>query len=261
MNTFVKIVVFISAIAFGKPALAQEKLNFTDTLGRKQGHWIKYNGEKKKVYDGNFKNDIPVGKFIYYLNTGEPWAITIFSEEGKVSHTQHLNKNGKISGEGKYINQQKDSVWKFYDDLGNLKSEESYLNGIKHGKSKVYYSNGQLAEDKGWVNGEIHGMYTKYFENGLIKSQREYIKGSVEGKARYNYPSGKIYAEGSYKNDVKDGVWKFYKEDGTIEKTITYINGKSKNHEDELIMTKEEEERLKKLYENSDSEVSPGEKK
>ncbi len=256
MNLLLKTVSFVFLfITYLFPVKAQEKLNFTDTLGRKQGHWIKYDQNKNKLYDGNFKDDVPEGKFVYYMPTGMPWAITIFSQKGKVGYTQHLNNEGKITGEGKYINQQKDSLWKFYDGTGKLKSEESYLNGVKHGRSKVYYGNGKVAEDKTWLNGELDGVCKKYFQSGLLKSYREYVKGMVEGKAQYNYPTGKIYAEGSYKNDVKDGIWSFYNEDGTVQKKITYINGRSKNHEDELIMTKEEEEKLRKQYEQSDENI------
>lgn len=238
----------------------KEQLNFTDTLGRKQGHWIKYDGNKKKVYDGNFVNDIPVGKFIYYSGNNTPWAITVFSQQGKVGYTKHLSAGGKISAEGKYINQQKDSLWKFYDGTGVLKAEENYLNGIKHGKSKVYYDSGKLAEEKNWSNDLLDGTYTKYFENGNIKSQRELVKGKVEGKARFNHPSGKVYAEGPYKNDMKQGVWTFYEENGNVQKKVTYIKGLAKNGEDQVTMTKEEEERIKKQYENSeynDAKVQP----
>ena len=251
--SFSKVFIFaLLAVSAITSAKAQGKTNVTDTLGRKQGHWVKYGSDRKKVYEGDFVNDIPTGKFIYYLNTGKPWAITVFSNKGTIGHTQHLNADGKVTGEGKYINQQKDSLWKFYDDSGKLISEESYLKGKKHGISKVYYNNGQLAEQTGWANDLPDGMSTKYFENGQIKSMREYVNGIVEGKSKYNYPDGKIYAEGAYKADVKEGVWSFYNEDGTLKKKLTYIRGKAKNNEDELFITKEEEEQLRKKYENSE---------
>lgn len=245
------LVVFIALMS--KQTLnAQTKLNYTDTLGRKQGHWIKLDADKKKVYDGNFVDDTPTGKFTYFLPTGKPWAITNFSQNGKIAYTQHLNGEGKVTGEGKYLGQNKDSLWKFYNESGKLKAEESYLNGLKHGKSKVFYSNGNVSEEKDWKQGLLNGNCIKYFENGTIKSQRGYVNDKAEGKGKFNHVDGKTYAEGNYKNDVKDGEWIFYKEDGKITKKIMYINGRAKNNADELIITKEEEEKLRKQYEESE---------
>lgn len=265
MNKNFKFFVFtcfvtLCALPLKAQKVQKDQLNFTDTLGRKQGHWIKYDSNKKKVFEGSFKDDVPLGKFTYYSGNNLPWAITVFSQQGKVGYTKHLSAGGKVTAEGKYINRQKDSLWKFYDGTGVLKAEENYLNGIKHGKSKVYYSSGKLAEEKNWSNNLLDGICIKYFENGNIKSQRELIKDKVEGKVRFNHPSGKVYAEGSYINDMKEGVWTFYEENGTVQKKVTYIKGFAQNGEGGALITKEEEERLKKQYENSeynDAKVQP----
>lgn len=232
---------------------AQSAANFTDSLGKKQGTWIKYDENKKKVYEGNFVNDIPQGKFIYYSGTGKPRAITVFSQNGRVGYSKHINENGRTVGEGKYIDQKKDSLWKFYDESGKIISEDRYLNGLKNGRSKVYYSNGQLSEEKGWLNGIADGSYTKYFENGQIKQQGQYVKDKAEGKTKFYFPSGKIGVDGAYKDDLKEGPWIHYNEDGTVKKKVVYVNGRSSEKEKPL-MTKEEEEKAKKQYENSDKQ-------
>jgi antitoxin component YwqK of YwqJK toxin-antitoxin module len=256
MNSLKKIKIVVILFLFSSvTAFAQTKpntTNFTDTLGRKQGHWVRFDENKKKVYDGNFINNLPDGKFTYFYPSGAAMAVTVFSQQGKVGYTQHFNSVGVVTGEGKYVNQQKDSLWRFYDGMAKIRAEETYLDGKKNGPSKVYYETGGVSEDKNYSNDLLNGKCTKFFPNGNIKSQRNYVMGSVEGKALYNYPSGKIYAEGAYKKDVKEGTWNFYKEDGNIDKKIIYINGKSKNHEDELIISKEEEEEAKKKFEHSD---------
>jgi len=253
MNKLIKnLIIAVSILLFVTEVKAQDAPNITDSLGMKQGHWIKYENQKK-IYDGNFVNSIPEGKFIYFSETGTPKAITIFSQNGKVAYTQHLNSVGKIIGEGKYVNQQKDSLWKFYNDEGKLLSIEIYLNGVKNGSCKVYYTNGQLSEDKTWVNGFTDGSYTTYFENGEIKSKGQSIQDKLEGKTTFYYPSGKLGVEGYYKNDFKDGSWKYYNEDGTIKKTVLYKNGKTSNIAEQGIISKEEEARERKQYENSDT--------
>lgn len=239
----------INALLFVSVAVAQDAPNKTDAKGEKQGYWIKYDENKIKTYEGNFINGIPHGKFIYYTDAAKPWAITFFSENGNISRTQHLNNKGKVVGEGKYINQKKDSLWNFYTEEGNLLSVEFYLDGLKNGTSKVYYNNGQLSEEKEWAKGIAEGYFITYFQNGSIKNKGQFINGKAEGKAIYFNPSGKIGIDGFYKNDFKEGPWNFYNEDGTIKKTLLYKNGKAKDKSEDDILTKEILESDKKKYE------------
>ena len=237
-------------ILFSTFISAQEAPNTTDASGKKQGHWIKYDADHKKIYDGNFLNNIPVGTFTYYYDSGIQWSISVFSQNGKVARTKMFDAAGKLTGEGKFVSEKKDSLWKFYNQEGKLLSDEFYLNGIKNGSAKVYYKSGQVTEEKMWKNGVLEGPCKKYFESGQIKYSGAYVKGKVEGKVIYYYGSGKIDAEGVYVNDLKNGPWKYYKEDGTLLRTDTYLNGnmvestdKNKNRD---VITKEQQAEEKK---------------
>ncbi len=212
-------------IVFSTAVLAQDAPNKTDTAGKKQGHWIKYDADHKKVYDGNFINNIPVGTFTYFYDSGIPWSISVFSNEGKVARTKMFDAGGKLTGEGKYLNEKKDSLWKFYNQEGKLLADEMYSNGQKNGLAKVYYPNGQISEEKNWKEGVLEGVCKKYFEGGQLKYSGNYIKNKVEGKTTFYYSSGKVDAEGMYVNDLKNGPWKYYKEDGTVIRTDTFVNG------------------------------------
>ena len=66
------------------------KTNFTDSLGRKQGYWKKYSKDTLK-YEGQFKDDIPVGEFKYYFFDGKVKAHTTYSDNGKVAKTIHVS--------------------------------------------------------------------------------------------------------------------------------------------------------------------------
>lgn len=229
---------------------AQDAPNKTDAAGKKQGHWIKYDDDHKKVYDGNFENGIPVGKFTYFYDTGIPWSVSIFSQGGKVSRTKMFDAGGNLIGEGKYVNEKKDSVWKFYNTEGKLLSDEVYVNGLKNGSCKVYYANGQVSEEKIWKSGVLNGPCKKYFENGQLKYSGNYLVDKVDGKVTFYYSSGKTDAEGMYKGDLKDGIWKYYKEDGSPLRTDTYVTGKmvdsSDKNKDRDVITKEQQEEEKK---------------
>ncbi len=230
---------------------AQEAPNKTDASGKKQGHWIKYDANKKKIFDGNFLNDKPIGKFTYYYPSGEIKAINTFMKNSTVSYAEYYHLTGKIMGKGKYVNEQKDSTWIFYDEEGVLLSQDNYLNGKKHGSCKVYYRNGQVSEDKTWKNGVLDGPAKKYFEDGQLKYEGQYVAGKVEGKVTYYHPNGKIDAVGVYKNDLKEGDWKYYKDDGTLLRVDKYINGTIQGG-DKNIITKEQQDKEKKQYEQYD---------
>jgi antitoxin component YwqK of YwqJK toxin-antitoxin module len=225
-----KLIAFITAagICLSSAVFAQEVTNKTDASGKKQGKWIKYDENKKKMYEGTFENNIPVGLFIYYYDTGTPWSKTVFSQNGKVARTKMYDAGGNLIGEGKYVSEKKDSLWKFYGgEEFKLVSEETYSNGIKNGPSKVYYSNGQVSEDKTWKNGKLEGPCKKYFESGTIKYMGQYTADKLEGKVTYYHPNGKVDAQGVYKNDLKEGVWTYYKDDGiTVKRKDTYLNGR-----------------------------------
>src|SRR5688572_23660587 len=60
---FMRILLFISFLFQFLITVAQT----TDAKGRKQGYWKKKEaGTDKLLYEGEFKDDLPVGKFKYY---------------------------------------------------------------------------------------------------------------------------------------------------------------------------------------------------
>lgn len=230
---------------------AQDAPNKTDGNGKKQGHWIKLDENKKKIYDGNFVDDIPEGKFIYYYDTGTEKAITTFSEKGKIARTKMYDVGGKLTAQGKYIDQKRDSIWKFYSPEGVVISDESYINGIKNGKYHVYYPSGGIAEEKIWKEGKLNGEVKKYFEEGQLKYHANLIDDKVEGITTYYFPSGKVQAEGLYLHDVKHGEWKYYNEDGKIKRIDKYSHGRNLEPDKDVI-SKEEMEKAKKKAEEAE---------
>ncbi len=249
MNSRIKLIAASFAVCLSLGAIAQEAPNKTGPKGEKEGHWIKLDENKKKIYDGNFVNDIPTGKFTYYYPTGEVKSVTMFSKNGTIARTKIYAAGGAIMGEGKYLNEKKDSTWKFYDEDGVLISQDNYANGLKNGNCKVYYRNGQVADDRTWKDGVLNGPRLDYFESGQMKYKGQYVNGKVEGKVTYYHPTGNVDAEGLYVNDLKDGPWKYYNENGSMKRTDIYKNGTLTNA-DEDIIPKEQLEKEKQQYQD-----------
>lgn len=195
--------------------LAQtDSLNFVDNNGWKQGRWKKFHPTGYKRYVGQFKDNKPVGTFYYFDDLGKKLSTLIYKNDTAFATYFHLN--GKIMAEGKYYNQKKHGLWKYYDNLEVLSSTENYNLGTLHGKRIVYFSNGNPAKTEYYTNGLQNGKVKEYFDNGNLKYKANHVDGNPDSLVVFYYPDGKIKREGKYKFAVKHGKWSFYDEQGVI---------------------------------------------
>jgi antitoxin component YwqK of YwqJK toxin-antitoxin module len=249
---------FISICLFSHlPAQNKETGNQVDKNGKKQGYWKRKDANNKLAYEGRFVNDIAQGVFKYYYEDGVTVkAISVFSDSGKVTRTQLFSENGQKMGEGKYINQKKDSVWKYYTEEGILLSEENYTKGKKNGSFKTYYKDGTVAEEVTWKNNIEEGLWQQYYDNKQLKIKGNYRNGFLDGKVAAYHLNGKLKTEGTYRDAVKDSTWNYYKETGELDFTEKYALGVLKEGGKEDLMTPEEFEQLKKDYEKENEELN-----
>ena len=61
-------------LLFSENIYAQNNYNKTDKQGRRQGKWIEYHSNGQIRYKGQFKNNEPVGEFLYYSENGSLFA-------------------------------------------------------------------------------------------------------------------------------------------------------------------------------------------
>ena len=198
---------FFTAIA---AFAAAQPLNQSDAKG-KQGKWIKKDSENKLIYEGQFKDDKPVGEFKYYYNTGAIKTVSVFSYKGKdtVVRAKHYYETGKLMGEGKYVNRKKDSAWKYYSETGKLLNEENYVMGKKNGTFKVYDDTGSVIKVENWKNDVKNGEVKEWYGLDVKKMEGMYVNGQLNGQTNYYFPDGSISAAGVFKMGVKDGVWTY----------------------------------------------------
>lgn len=186
------------------------------------------------LWEGNFKNNKPVGVFKYYhTNDSVRAKLTYRGEDGKRCYARMYHMNGKKMAEGVYMDREvKDSVWTYYDELGVLISRESYKNGLKNGTCYIYFPDGSVSEEKNWKNGKEHGPFRQYIEGKKLRGSGQYNEGKREGKFAYYYPNGTEAAAGIYKNDTKEGVWIYKKIDGTVTDKEVYVKGQQLSKKD-----------------------------
>ncbi len=239
MFRYLKTILFaIFLLLFGKGLgmrVSAQTKNQTDAKGLKQGYWEKTDADTKRlIYKGAFKDNKPQGVFYYYYKgTDSLRSKSDFRQDGKVAYvTMYHLTTGKIQAKGKYINEDKDSVWNFYDEKGVLLSTEVYLNGKKNGVSKVVYANGNLSEIKNYKNNLLEGPFKLYYDDKKVKAEGTYVSDQYDGKCSWYFPNGVYAAQGYYTKGVKNAVWIYKAQDGKITEKEVWQNGKQLNQKE-----------------------------
>ena len=207
--------------------------NQTDAKGRKQGRWVRTHENGAVRYEGQFKDDVPVGTFTHFGLDGRLTSVVEHAGDGLTSRTIHHHRGGGVMARGKYIGQAKDSVWNYYDEGGTLRKVERYEAGKLHGEQLVYYPNGKLAEREHRVKGVLNGPSTSWFDNGRVKIESTYENGEADGAMTFYFPSGTKEIEGKLVNGSRDGLWYYFNEDGSLQLQMLYEKGELKKERKE----------------------------
>jgi len=212
--------------------LALFSQNKKDSKG-KQGSWIvKYDDGNSIRYKGQFKDNHPIGKFIYYYPSGEASSVMLFSNEGNKAECKMYHKNGELMAMGNYINRKKDSTWWYFNDRKQVLRKENYKNDLLHGESIVYYPANPKEEKvlksevTNFENGYYHGEWTQYYKSGKVKAHGIYKNGFFDGQVKYYYADGSVQSSGWYKHNVRNGFWKTFDPEGDVEEKVYYYNDK-----------------------------------
>ena len=194
---------------FFLPGLILGQVNQKDSKGRKQGVWNKaYPKSKVLEYQGQFKDDKPVGTFTYFYSNSKKKAVIVHEEGTGRSVATFYHETGGVMSKGIYRNLKKDSIWLNYTPSGRLSSSETYKNDLLDGKLIMYY----LPED----------ISDKSLTIALTCM---YSKGMREGESIEYFLNGAIKVKGSYRNNKQNGIWESYHANGQKMNLIRYKDG------------------------------------
>lgn len=202
---------------------AQDRINVTDKNGKKQGPWKKY-ADGKLLYEGQFKDDVPVGTFKYYHTNGKLKSETEFLQGVHKVRTVMYHENGHKASEGAYIDQQKDGEWRYYSNRDTLIKIENYKLGKRDGLWETYSTSGVLLEECNYLNDKRNGVYRTYYLNGNVSLEENYVAGKTNGLSTSYYPNKNVSMTGNHHNGVRDGEWSTYDANGKIRNTTLYKN-------------------------------------
>lgn len=199
--------------------------NRIDSKGNKQGSWKKYDKDVL-IYEGNFKDNVPVGEFKYYHPDGKLKSITLFIQGVHQVKTTIFHPNEKKASEGHFIDQQKDGEWKYWDPDTTLIKVENYNKGKKNGAWLTYSSStGILLEELNYRNDTLNGVAKTYYTDGVLCSTEHYISGQRNGPAESYFIDGKLSIKGSFSQGLKVGEWLYYDQQGQLRKSTEYKKG------------------------------------
>lgn len=188
--------------------------NKTDAKGRKQGYWEKTNDKNVLLYTGQFKDNKPVGEFVFYYPNGKVKSIVNHMPDGKTSRARIYYMSGKIMSYGRYTSQKKDSVWTHYDEAGWVSMREPYVADKLEGKVQIYFHTGKLSETYEYKGGVRHGEWQRFFESGITMLKGTYKNNALNGMVTHYRPNGMRENTEMYLNGRKYGPMVYFDENG-----------------------------------------------
>jgi antitoxin component YwqK of YwqJK toxin-antitoxin module len=208
--------------------------NQKDSKGRKQGEWVKYHENSNvPLYKGQFIDDKPTGKFVYYYPSSKVMAVVNHDHKTGRSESFMYHENKKLMAHGIYINQKKDSVWTHYGPSERLSFKETYKNDVLNGKKTIYYvpedpydKRVEIAQEMTFVNGRLNGEAKDYFPGGAIKKECVYHEGVYNGVVKHYHPTGGVMLIERWKDRKKHGWWMTYNNQGKEIGRTYYHNGR-----------------------------------
>jgi len=180
------------------------------------------------MYQGFFKNNIPVGEMKRYYENGAVQAILQYGDGTVPVRARLFYDNGSLAAIGNYSETLKDSTWNYYGFYDQaLILTETYNKGKRNGPMIHYYNDGSVLDSVSWESDLRQGTWVQYFPDRTVKQKGTFLNGKLEGEFIVNLENGSPYITGQYKNDNPDGRWIFYNEDGSVNQEMIYIDGKS----------------------------------
>lgn len=196
----------------------------------------RYDASGKLIYNGPYRNKVPVGIHREYGSDGKIINTRIYNDNGlllsegiveeagnRTGKWKDLYPDGKIKAEGQYADNRRTGLWKFYNVTGKVEQTGSFNNERPDGLWKWYYEDGTLLREEEYFQGKRDGAYTEHSRSGEIIAQGQFSDGEKNGE--WKYKSGNNFEEGKYIAGLRDGIWKSFYPDGKIKFKGNYVQG------------------------------------
>lgn len=212
------------------PLISFGQINQIDVNGLRQGHWQKQQANGRLIYDGNFKDGVPIGEWKRFHPGGQVKAIINYKAGSDSAFTQLFDVWGKKVAEGNYLNEKKSGLWIYFSENKKV-ADEYFENGLKNDLAHKYYETGKVWEEITWKQGNQEGNYEVFFQNGEPFFQCKMSNNQRNGMCLTYFQNGKLELEAHYKNGLRHGDWKYYNDKGEFLYLLKYNEGEILNPE------------------------------
>jgi antitoxin component YwqK of YwqJK toxin-antitoxin module len=196
----------------------------------------RYDQNGRLIYNGYFRNDIPVGIHREYGSDGRVANAFVYNDKGLLisegivneagnrnGRWKDLYEDGSVKAEGQYTDNRRTGIWRFYNVEGKVEQTGSFNNDRPDGIWKWYYENGALLREEEYFQGQRDGSFIEYSPVGEIIATGTYSDG--EKNAEWKYRSGDNNEEGKYIIGLRDGTWRSYYPGEKLRFRGNYIQG------------------------------------
>jgi len=226
----------LSSFAQFNGAVKNDTINFIDKNNKKQGLWIRYSTDKKRVIEkGYYLNGHKNGLWKTYYSSGRIKHEITYKEGKPVGPAKFYYESGKVSEEGYWNINHWEGNYKFYHSNGNLAYDWNYdKTGKRTGEQKYYYENGNIKYTGLWQQGKTTGALKMYNDSGMLVSERIYENGkfarsiNIQNKDTFKMPTGHSKRWAHF---TGTGHHTIYNLAGKIEKKGYFVKGKLFNGE------------------------------
>jgi uncharacterized protein len=253
---------------------------------------------KKRIYESTFRNKKTqshfeilcggyYGMIARYFPDGKPfYSYNLFNgkREGKFQYFEMSNQleregnyidgwaeglwkgyeNGKLDYVGRYLNNNFDSTWTYYNESGKVSSTATYMRGERNGLSTTQNAEGGPAIEKMYLSDDLVAFRTMradgtwsdwtkftgnasivaYYSNGAKAIEEEYKNGYITGPKRHYFSNGKVVSEFIFKNGDYEGPYVRYYANGKVREKGEYrsdeLHGKLEWYNEDGTLSKTE---------------------
>ncbi len=167
----------------------------------------------KQRYDGDYKDDLKDGKWMYWTEKG------VLKDEGYFAALKRPKKKNDIVIENtsSTVQSYKHGKWISYDPNGGaIASEGSYSYGKQNGSWKFYFPGGKIvATENNFKEGKLNGLSSTYTRRGKNQTIIAYKDGKKHGEMKVYDAKGKrllahkLYKNGTFKKNLLNQQYHF----------------------------------------------------
>jgi|GEM_PF-414347 len=204
----------------------------------KQGHWILYYKDAKKITmsEGEYTDDIQTGKWTFYYKDGKKREEGMYTNGTINGEWINYYPTGEMSWKGTFvIVDKKDETTGVMSKAGQLEGkktsfhksgpvlkEEEFHNGVLNGRTQEYYETGKPKVIMMFKNGKKNGALSEWWETGKRKTEGFFAEDKQTGMWKMYFNNGNVALEGMFADGKLDGLWKFYSREALLQKEGKY---------------------------------------